>query len=132
MTTPHPAQRPSVLLVEDDDGVRRATQLLLHGRGYRVRAHSAAAASLADPLAFEAAYLVADYRLPDGDGVQLLRDLQAKGWSGRAILVTAYPSPGLVARATAGGYAALLEKPLRGHELLSALEVKAEQSTPGA
>ncbi|WP_333573113.1 response regulator [Sphingomonas sp.] len=122
MTMPHPAERPSVLLVEDDDGVRRATQLLLHGRGYRVRAHSAAAASLADPLAFEAAYLVADYRLPDGNGVQLLRDLQAKGWTGRAVLMTGYPSPGLAHEAAASGYAALLEKPLRGHELLSLLE----------
>jgi FixJ family two-component response regulator len=121
MTTSLPTERPSVLLVEDDDGVRRSTQLLLHGRGYRVRAHSAVAASLADPASFDAAYLVADYRLPDGDGVQLLRDLQARGWAGRAVLMTGYPSPTLAARAQAIGYAALIEKPLRTHELFGAL-----------
>lgn len=121
MTTSRPLARPSVLLVEDDDGVRRSTQLLLHGRGYQVRAHSAAAASLADPAALEADYLVADYRLPDGDGVQLLRDLHARGWAGRAVLMTGYPSDALARDATASGYAALLEKPLRLHELLGAL-----------
>lgn len=121
MTAPPLSPRPSVLLVEDDDGVRRSTQLLLHGRGYQVRAHSAAAAARADPGAIVADYLVADYRLPDGDGVQLLRDLQARGWRGRAVLMTGYPSPALATEAAECGYAALLEKPLRTHELLGAL-----------
>lgn len=121
MTTASPAARRSVLLVEDDDGVRRSTQLLLHGQGYQVRAHSVANASLADPAALTADYLVADYCLPDGDGIALLRALQARGWTGRAVLMTGYPSPALTAEAAATGYAALLEKPLRTHELLGAL-----------
>lgn len=121
MTTPSPTERPSVLLVEDDDGVRRSTQLLLHGQGYQVRAHSVAGASLADPAAMRADYLIADYCLPDSDGIALLRALQARGWTGRAVLMTCYPSPALTAEAEATGYAALLEKPLRTHELLGAL-----------
>ncbi|WP_193378010.1 response regulator [Sphingomonas elodea] len=121
MTMPSPAERPSVLLVEDDDGVRRSTQLLLHGRGYLVRAHSVATASLADPASLRADYLVADYCLPDGDGIALLRDLHARGWRGHAVLMTGYPNPSLRAEAMAIGYAALLEKPLRTHELLGAL-----------
>lgn len=121
MTAPSSSARPSVLLVEDDDGVRRSTQLLLHGHGYRVRAHSVATASLADPAALTADYLVADYCLPDGDGIALLRALLARGWRGRAILMTSYPSPALAVEAEATGYAALLEKPLRAHELLGAL-----------
>ncbi|NLS28810.1 Transcriptional regulatory protein FixJ [Sphingomonas sp. S2M10] len=121
MTTAPAPERRSVLLVEDDDGVRRSTQLLLHGQGYRVRAHSVAAASLADPSAMTADYLVADYCLPDGDGIQLLRALHARGWTGRAVLMTGYSSPSLTAEAEATGYAVLLEKPLRTRELLVAL-----------
>ncbi len=121
MTVPPPAQRPSVLLVEDDDGVRRSTQLLLHGQGYQVRAHSVVSASLADPAALAADYLVADYCLPDGDGIALLRALHARGWRGRAVLMTSYPSPALTAEAAATGYAALIEKPLRTRDLLGAL-----------
>jgi len=121
MTTSRPAPRPSLLLVEDDDGVRRSTQLLLHGRGFQVRAHGGVATLLADPAVLDAAYLVADYRLPDGDGIQLLRDLLVRGWRGRAVLMTGYPSPALSVEAEASGYAVLLEKPLRAHELLGAL-----------
>ncbi|AMK22904.1 response regulator receiver protein [Sphingobium sp. TKS] len=29
-----PTARPKILLVEDDPGVRRSLQLLLHGKGY--------------------------------------------------------------------------------------------------
>ncbi|MET3725169.1 response regulator [Sphingomonas trueperi] len=132
MTIPSPAERPSVLLVEDDDGVRRSTQLLLHGQGYQVRAHSVVTASLADPAALTADYLVADYCLPDGDGIALLRDLQARGWNGRAVLMTSYPSPTLTAEAEATGYAALLEKPLRALELLGALGRKGKEGDIGA
>ena len=121
MTNPSPIQRPTVLLVEDDDGVRRSTQLLLHGQGYQVRAHSVAGASLADPASLSADYLVADYCLPDGNGIALLQALHARGWTGRAVLMTGYPSPALTAEAAATGYATLLEKPLRTHELLGAL-----------
>ena len=64
---------------------------------------------------------MADYRLPDGNGIQLLDDLHARGWAGRAVLMTGYPSAALAADAVASGYAALLEKPLRLHELLGAL-----------
>jgi CheY-like chemotaxis protein len=113
--------RPLVLLVEDEDGVRRSLQLMLVGRGYRVRAFSAAAPAIADPAAQEATLLVADYRLPDSDGLYLLTMLRKRGWQGRAVLVTAYQSPQLAEAAQAAGYRSVIEKPLRQQELLAAL-----------
>lgn len=113
--------RPLVLLVEDEDGVRRSLQLYLTGRGYRVRAFSAVAPAIADPASNEAALLVADYRLPDGDGLTLLAGLRQRGWQGRAILVTAYPSEQLAQIAATAGYATIIEKPLRHEELLGSL-----------
>jgi FixJ family two-component response regulator len=118
---PQADQRPLVLLVEDDDGVRRSLQLLLTGRGYRVRAFSAAAPAIADSASGEAALLVADYRLADSDGVQLLAELRARGWVGRAVLVTAFPSRALDEVARAAGFDAVIEKPLRQHTLFAAL-----------
>lgn len=113
--------RPLVLLVEDEDGVRRSLQLMLVGRGYRVRAFSAAAPAIADPASREATLLVADYRLPDGDGLYLLTMLRNRGWQGRAVLVTAYQSAQLAEAAKAAGYRSVIEKPLRQQELLAAL-----------
>lgn len=113
--------RPTLILVEDDDSVRRALQLLLAGRGYQVRSYASAASALADPVALDADYLVADFMLSDSDGVALLAGLRASGWSGHAILVTAFPSKELREAADRVGYAEVMEKPLRQHALLAAL-----------
>jgi FixJ family two-component response regulator len=118
---PGDAERPMLILVEDDDSVRRALQLMLSGSGYRVRAFASAASALADAVSREAEYLVADFMLSASDGVQLLASLRASGWSGHALLVTAYPSNDLRRTAEAAGYAAVMEKPVRQQELLSAL-----------
>jgi FixJ family two-component response regulator len=115
-------RRERVLLVEDDDGVRRSIHLLLHGRGYDVRSHSSAVSLLADPGTGDARFLIADYRLLDGDGVTLLSELHARGWKGRAILITAHCTDQLRSAARACGYDLVLEKPLRQHELVAALE----------
>lgn len=114
--------RTRVLLVEDDDGVRRSMHLMLHGRGYEVRSYSAAGPLLADPTINEAKCLIADYRLPDSDGLGVLRALQRNGWEGRSVLITAFPSSTLREAAQACGYDGILEKPVRQHELLGALD----------
>ncbi|WP_448663374.1 response regulator [Sphingomonas sp. CJ20] len=114
--------RPRVLLVEDDAGVRRSMHLMLHGRGYDVRSYSAAGPLLADPTIGEAKCLIADYRLPDSDGFGVLRALHRIGWEGRSILITAYPSGTLREAAMACGYDVILEKPIRQHELLGAID----------
>lgn len=114
--------RPQLLLVEDDDGLRRALQLFLYNKGYEVRAFRSAAHTLADIRLESAHTLIADYRLPDSDGLALLQSLRARGWSGRAILLTGFPSPDLAAAARDAGYAAMLEKPVPYHRLVGAIE----------
>ncbi|HQR88626.1 MAG TPA: response regulator, partial [Caulobacter sp.] len=64
--------RARLLLVEDDPGVRRSLQLLLHGRGFEVRAYASGLALLADPTALDAVCLVSDYRMPEIDGLLIL------------------------------------------------------------
>ncbi len=110
-------ERPRLLLVEDDAGVRRSLQLLLRARGFDVRAYSAGTALLADPLSADAGCFVADYSMEDLDGVEVLARLRSRGWNGPAILITAFPSPDLKERAFAEGFNEVLEKPFREHVL---------------
>lgn len=114
-------ERPRILLVEDDPGVRRSLQLLLQARGYDVRSHATGATLLADPAVETAVCMVADYRLTGLDGVEVLQALRARGWSGPAILITAFGSSGLTARAVAAGYASVVEKPMRDQILVATL-----------
>lgn len=76
--------RPTLVVVENDDAVRRSMQLLLHWSGYDVRAYGSAAAAIDDPAARGAMALVVDYRLLDGDGIGVLRAFRRSGWKGRA------------------------------------------------
>lgn len=105
-------QKSIVLLVEDDPAVRRSLQLVLQGSGFVVRSYATCAALLADPCVSDACAVVADYRLPDSDGVRLLEDLRQAGFRGRAVLVTGFGSPELAVSARAAGFARVLEKPL--------------------
>jgi FixJ family two-component response regulator len=116
-----PSARPILLLVEDDDGVRRGLQLLLSGQGFEVHAFASARTALADTALQSARYFVADYALADSNGVELITALRARGWPGKAVLITAFSSADLRAAALAAGYAAMLDKPFRDDDLLRAL-----------
>jgi FixJ family two-component response regulator len=114
--------RPQILLVEDDPAVRRSLQLLLHGYGFEARAYASGTAMLADSTCIQAVGLVADYRIPDIDGLEILSALRARHWNGPALLVTAHPSAHLARLAEQAGYSQILEKPLREHQLGDALK----------
>lgn len=111
------AERPRLLLAEEDAELRRSMQLFLCARGFDVRAYASGAALLADPLAPTACCVVADYQLDGMDGIQLLSCLLAIGWSGPAVLIARTPSAELEERARAQGFAHVLEKPFREHVL---------------
>lgn len=92
-------------------------QLLFRARGFDVRAYATGAALLADPLTRDACCFVADFRLEEIDGIEVLARLRKTGWSGPAVLITAFPSADLSARALAQGFGQVLEKPFREHAL---------------
>lgn len=118
---PATAERPTILLVEDEPAVRRSVQLVLQGSGFAVRSYASGAALLADPNAASAAGVVADYRLTDSNGLAVLRALRAADFTGWAILITAFPSRELAAQARAEGYAHILIKPLADRVLRDAV-----------
>ncbi len=115
------AFKRTILLVDDDDAVRRSLQLLLHWRGFDVRSFATAGTIIADTRIDDSDVLIADYRLPDGDGFGVLRALRRNGWHGKAIMITAHASDICRDAASAAGFDTVLSKPLRQHELVAAL-----------
>lgn len=120
--SPISALRPRLLLVEDDPAVRRSLQLLLSGRGYEVRAYASSLDLLADETAVSARGLIADFRMPDADGLTVLRNLRDRGWSGSAVLITGFPGEALTEQAIAAGFNCVLPKPLVNSALIDAVE----------
>lgn len=97
-----PSPRPptgtgSVLLVEDDSGVRNATRTLLKIEGYRVTAVSSLAEALQALPEGAPDLLITDYHLKDGElGTEVIATLRRRwGTNLKAILITGDTSAGV-------------------------------------
>lgn len=90
MSTP-PA--PRILVVDDDEDIRALIVQQMTRAGYRAEA-AATVAEVRLALDRESAdLLVLDLTLPDGDGVDLCRELRGQGRTEAIIMVTARGSP---------------------------------------
>ena len=114
-------ERPRLLLVEDDDAVRRSLQLLLVSQGYDVRAYRNGNGLAADPEAIRSLCLISDLVLADSDGLVLIQELRAAGWSGPAILISGHLSDEWASRARHLGYDVVLSKPIGDSVLVNAV-----------
>lgn len=110
-----------VALVDDDTAVRSSLRLLLAGRGYDVDVFASGQAVLDAKLSNDHFCLLADYLMPDIDGISLLGKLKKQGWAGSAMLITGHFDPSLNERAEAAGYSTVFEKPLHSERLIDAV-----------
>jgi len=110
-----------VVLVDDDAAVRGSLKLLLTGRGHHVDDFARGQAVLDAHIGVDSACLIADYLMPDIDGLSLLSRLREQGWLGPALLITGHFDGTLEQRAQAVGYSAIFEKPLRNERLVDAV-----------
>lgn len=110
--------RPGIIVIDDDPGVRRSLLMLLKARGFMVRAYGHGAALVSDPAARTARLLIADWKMPGMNGLEILARLRATGWTGSALMLTGYYDARLADKAAATGFACTLAKPLADHVLI--------------
>jgi PAS domain S-box-containing protein len=114
------AQRPGILLVDDEPLIRAVLAMELEDHGYRVIQAQDGDAALAlldsgEPVAL----LVTDLSMPGLDGVRLIREAQGRRPGLRAILMTGYTgdAAALAVSGALSGSFTLLRKPVSGMEL---------------
>lgn len=79
----------SILIVDDDDDFGRAAAEMLADRGYRVLGQATTVAeALASCDQLDPDAMLLDVRLPDGDGVALAQELDARGHRPRILLTS--------------------------------------------
>lgn len=117
------AERPRILLIEHNDEVRRALQLLLNGWGFEVRSFATPTLALTDPSLIEATVLLLDEQFiaAEANAHGVLPAMRTRGWQGRAILMSAAPEDARNGVAGRAGFAAVIRNPPRQLELLAAL-----------
>ena len=79
MSETRPSRNERVLVVEDDSGVGEAVQLVLRQLGCHAEVVTRAASGLERARSGEFDLLVTDLRLPDRDGLSIIRDITAGG-----------------------------------------------------
>lgn len=101
----------SVLVVDDDPGFRALARRLLVASGLVVAGEAesfATAMAAAHELRPDGALV--DIRLPDGDGVDLARELRALPWRPRVVLTSADPDAAAPDDVTSCGAGAFFAK----------------------
>ena len=116
-----PGGRYSVLIVEDNADIVIGLQDLLQHDGYEVTVAGtcAAAIALATQQRFNAILL--DLGLPDGDGLEVLNDVQRRDPSLPVIIVTAHIAQERTVGSLGKGAFAYLTKPYNREELRQTL-----------
>jgi two-component system, LuxR family, response regulator FixJ len=103
--------KPVILVIDDDPAVRNSLKFALEIEGFSVRLYPTGAELLDEKDMPESGCLVADYRLPGMNGLDLLARLQERNVRLPAILITTHPTAAIRDRAALAGVR-LIEKPL--------------------
>jgi two-component system KDP operon response regulator KdpE len=77
--------QPVVILIEDEIQIRRFVRSALEAEGWQVHEADTAQRGLADAGTRKPDLLIVDLGLPDGDGLDLIRDV--RGWTNVPIIV---------------------------------------------
>jgi len=108
-----------VLIVDDEADLVATYERLLHRRGYRVVSAGSCRDGLLvierEPLAL----VVTDLRLPDGDGLDIVRAARRTPTPTPSLVVTGFVSEASRAAALAAGAAGYLAKPFATSNLVS-------------
>jgi FixJ family two-component response regulator len=116
MPNPPTPRPPEVLIVEDDDELRRALALTFELDGFAVRTFASAEALLDQPSIPDRPCLVLDYRLPKMNGLALLNRLREQGHDLPAVLITT-PTREIERRAALASVP-IVDKPLLNNALI--------------
>jgi DNA-binding NarL/FixJ family response regulator len=111
-----------VFLLDDHDVVRRGLRDLLEGEGMEVVGEAATAAealSRIPPTRPEVAIL--DVRLPDGDGVEVCRDIRSNHPEIQCLMLTSFADDEALFQAIMAGAAGYLLKQVKGGDIADAV-----------
>jgi len=116
-----------VFVVEDDASVREALSSLIRSVGLRAELFSSAQEFLKHQRPDAPACLVLDVRLPGLSGLELQRELAARGHSIPIIFITGHGDIPMSVRAMKDGAVEFLTKPFRDQDLLDAIQQALER-----
>jgi FixJ family two-component response regulator len=118
---------PTVLVVEDDESVRRALSNLFQSVGLDVKLFGSASEMLQSKLPATASCLVLDVRLPGLSGLDFQTELAKANINIPIIFMSGHGDIPMTVRAMKGGAVDFLTKPFRDQDMLDAVSTAIER-----
>jgi two-component system response regulator FixJ len=118
-----------VHIVDDEEPVRNSLSFLLSASGFAVRTHASATAFLEIASSIRNGCLVTDLRMPDIDGVELLKRLRTAGSMLPAIVVTGHGDVQMAVEAMKNGALDFIEKPFSDEVLIESIQRAVDQAS---
>ena len=120
--------RRHIVIVDDEPNIGLSLRLILEGEGYRVSICESAGRFQAQRTASRADLYLLDVRLPDGNGIDLLRSLRQSEDSTPAVMISGHGTIRDAVEATQNGAFDFLEKPLARDRVLLVVKNALERS----
>ena len=114
---------PSVAIVDDEEGIRKALSRLLRASGLDAESYANGQEFLSAAAEKRPDCVVLDLHMPGMSGLQVLRKLKATGQLLSVVVITAHDEPETREQCMNAGAAAYLRKPLEDRLLLNAISV---------
>ena len=108
---------PTILVVDDDLGVRNSIKFSLEVEGFAVRVYRSGSEFLASDSLTACKCFVIDQRMPGMSGMEVISALRGRNVTAPAILILSQPNRVLSARA-AEAHVPIIEKPLLNNALV--------------
>jgi two-component system nitrogen regulation response regulator NtrX len=118
-----------IVIVDDEPNIGPSLKLILEREGYRVSTCASAKAFLAGVGLRRADAFLLDVKLPDGNGIELLRFLRQNDNHAAVIMISGHSNIADAVEATRGGAFDFLEKPLARDRVLLVLKNALEQAS---
>ncbi len=111
-----------VLIVDDEENIGRSLRMILEREGYAVNVCRTVAEFSKHPSAQTADVYLFDMKLPDGNGIDLLRTAKQNNATSPAIMISGHGTIADAVEATRAGAFDFLEKPLSRDRVLVAVK----------
>ncbi|MEX2260779.1 MAG: sigma-54 dependent transcriptional regulator [Bryobacteraceae bacterium] len=118
-----------ILIVDDEENIGRSLRLVLEREGYVVSMCGSVAEFRAHPDWRRAQAYLLDVRLPDGSGIDLLRELRQSDVKAPVVMISGHATIADAVEATRAGAFDFLEKPLGRDKVLLAVKNAIEHAS---
>lgn len=119
----------AVHIIDDDEPTRDSLRFLLAASGVPAKAHESAAAFLTALSTVTPACVITDVRMPDINGIEVLKAVKARRPATPVIVVTGHGDIALAVEAMKLGASDFLEKPYSDESMIAAVERALEHNS---